>query len=296
MTAPRRAGWTRVTTVIRLFDLRLASNRFVIVASPIALALVAIAEAVQGSPVGTAVSRGVQAGLTVFLSWAVARELRPDDALPAAVASGLAFLLVFSTPVALGPTVALLFAIRVTARTTGASPTGVDLLWLPGLALYAARVGGGFLWGLGLAAALAIDAWHPRRYPALVSAGSAAVLAVGGALRFGTLAPDPTAPTALGWAALAVTAVSIPALRGSPTESTGDLDGRPLSPARVAAAQTLAMGMAAATVAWIGGSATVVLLPLMSAVVGVALRRAAGALSATWRASFRGRGTDPRSP
>lgn len=94
----------------------------------------------------------------MLLSWALARELDPDQ--PAsAVAAGIAGFLIFLTgPTNLGAVTALLFAVRLVARSPGLPPTKVDLIWLPALAAYTARSMGGFLAGVALR-----PRWHGTR-------------------------------------------------------------------------------------------------------------------------------------
>ncbi|MEX2551778.1 MAG: hypothetical protein WD627_02080, partial [Actinomycetota bacterium] len=68
----------KVTTLLRLLDFRLASNRFIALATIVVSGLGFGYELNDGGSFGEAVARGVQFGAGVFLAWAIARELDPD--------------------------------------------------------------------------------------------------------------------------------------------------------------------------------------------------------------------------
>jgi hypothetical protein len=109
-------GRRRLSTAYRWFDLRLPSNRFVIAASSLAAIGVAVYSIGQGDTAGAAISRGLEGGFSVLLSWALARELDPDRP-SSAVAAGIAGFLIFLTgPTNLGAVTALLFAVRIVGR------------------------------------------------------------------------------------------------------------------------------------------------------------------------------------
>jgi hypothetical protein len=262
-----------MSTTVRWFDLRLASNRLVFAASAMALLGFGSFLAARGNPLGLAVSRGLEAGFSVLLSWALARELDPDRSI-SAVAAGIAGFLIFLTgPTNLGAVTALLFAVRVVTRTPGLPPTTVDLIWLPALAAYTARSTGGFLAGLALAAALAWDAEAPTRFRQSLSAVVAAGLAVSLAAARGTLGPDPVVPTPAQWTILVAALVSVPWLRIPASVAVGDLTGEPLSHGRLVRARALALFTGALVAAWLGGAAAPALVGLWAALIGIAVAR-----------------------
>lgn len=263
----------RFSTAVRLFDLRLASNRFVLAAFALGLAGFAAFRAVRGDPLGLAVSRGLEAAFSVLLSWALARELHPDQPASAAAAGIAGFLIFLTGQTNLGAVTALLFAVRVTARSPGLPPTNFDLVWLPVLAAYTTRSSGGFLAGLALAAALAWDAEAPAQGRQILSAVAAAGLALSLATVRGTLEPDPVTPTAWQWIVLGVALFSLPWLRIAASVSVGDLSGVPLSQARLVRARALAVITGGLAVMWLGGAAAPALVGLWAALVGIAVVR-----------------------
>jgi len=245
----------------------------VLAASAAALTGVGVFRATRGDAYGTAVSIGLEAGFSVFLSWAVARELDPDR--PAsATAAGIAGFLVFLTgPTNLGAVTALLFALRVLTRTPGLPPTTIDLVWLPGLAAYTARSTGGFLAGVALAGALVWDAEPPRRRRQVLSGVAAAVLAVGLSAVRGTFVPRPLLPSPQQMAVLGAGVLSLPWLRIPSVSSVDDL-GRPLSQKRLVRARAAVLVVGALGVVWLGGLAAPALVGLWAAIVGIAVIRA----------------------
>lgn len=263
----------RFSTAVRLFDLRLASNRFVLAAFALALAGFAAFTAVRGDPLGLAVSRGLEAGFSVLLSWALARELDPDRPASAAAAGIAGFLIFLTGQTNLGAVTALMFAVRLTAGSPGAPPTNVDLVWLPALAAYTSRSSGGFLGGLALAAGMAWDAEAPARGRQILSAVAAAVLALSLAAVRGTLEPDPVTPTAWQWVVLGVAVFSLPRLRIPASVSVGDLSGAPLSQARLVRARALGVITGGLIVMWLGGAAAPALVGLWAALIGIAVVR-----------------------
>lgn len=275
----------RVSTIVRLFDLRLASNRFVLAAFAVAAVGVAVWRSLDGLAVSAAASLGIQTGFAVLLSWAIARELDPDRPASATVAAVAGFLISFTGLTNLGAVTALLFAVRVVTRTGGAPPSLLDLLWLPALAAYSARSTGGFLAGLALGGALAWDAREGRGALQWASAALAAGLAIGLAVARETLPPEPAAPAVSQWIVLAAALLALPALRLPPARSVGDISGEPLSGRRLVLGRVLAVAVGAAFLAWLGGGAAPGLVGLWGAVIGIALARATRATRARFASS-----------
>ena len=284
MTERRR----RLTTAVRWFDLQLPSNRFLFTASGLALIGFSAYRSAQGDTVGGAVSRGLEAGFSVFLSWALARELDPDRP-TSATAAGIAGFLIFLTgPTNLGAVTALLFAVRLVTRTSGAPPANLDLVWLPGLAAYSARSSGGFLAGLALAVALAWGSEGPDRGRQTLSALAAAGLAIGLAAIRGTIAPRVVVPTPWQWAVFGAAVLSVGWLRIPPPISVGDLSGEPLNHQRLVAARILAVATGILVGAWLGGAAAPAFVGLWAALVGIAVIRSTSRLGGLRRLAERG--------
>jgi hypothetical protein len=262
--------------VVRGLDLRLPSNLFVLGGFFVAAAGMAVFRLVTNDA-GDALRDGLQAGFSVLLSWAMARELDPDRASSATVAAPVGFLVFLSGSTNLGAVTALLFALRVTGDTPGVAPTVLDLVWLPGLAAYAARVAGGVPAAAALAGGLIWDGLRRRR-PAEVVVGCAAAA---GALAVGvfrhTLAPAFASPSVVQWAILvAGGAGAVVTLRLRAPNAAGDRSHRRLDADRVRVARGLAVATGVATVAWIGGPAAQALVGLWAALIGVGVARSVG--------------------
>jgi hypothetical protein len=111
--------------------------------------------------VGAGVSHGIDAGtrgaLTVFLAWAIVRELAPRRFLASALApfAAVAFAIPANTDVL--SCVGVLLAARIAARSTGAAPTLLDCLLLVPLAAWLATRPEGLPVALVLAAVTFID-------------------------------------------------------------------------------------------------------------------------------------------
>jgi hypothetical protein len=219
---------------------------------------------------GESILWGVNAGLSVFLTWALCREVDPDHALSAFVAAGLALvgLFLWGLP-RLTAALWLVMVMRVVNRTTGLAAGLLDSLAVLGLGSWLSLDGN---WGYGVITALAffLDSRLPQRVrrqlvaTALAVAATVTIAIVGGKL------PWEGPPSVLGGLiGLALSALFLPViLSARHLESVGDRSQEPLEPTRVQAAQVLALLTAVETVT-VGGTAAIgALLPLWSAVLG----------------------------
>ena len=121
--------------ITRPFDRSLASNRFVLLASPVSGAVAGLVTLAMGDGWRAAIPHGFSAGGATFLAWAIVRELHPDRPGLSVVAAMLAPLgLVLGTPDLLASTVALLVA-RVVAGTTGRRLRWPDVVIVVGFAV-----------------------------------------------------------------------------------------------------------------------------------------------------------------
>ena len=173
-----------VPALTRPMDLRFPSNRFVLIATPVAGVVAGIVGLVRGESLATAAAWGVGAGGSAFLAWAIARELQPDRAWVATVATVLAPLgLVWHEPDLLASAVVLLVA-RAVAGTTGRWMRAADLaLFAVVAAPVAFRPSGLGMLGVG-AIGLALTAvWDRRWVVPLVTAALYTAGAVTSALR-----------------------------------------------------------------------------------------------------------------
>lgn len=176
---PDMAAYTDITGLGRPPDLRLNSNRIALGGSALAFGALLVWFLITDD--GSFIESGFAAGfaaVSVFLGWAISRELDPDRADAAAVAMALTFVFVFvEPPSALASGVALL-AIRLVAGTVGVALRPVDLAVLAGLTGLAAATPS--LWVFG--AAFAIYAWSAPELEAQRTPARIAVIvgAVGG--------------------------------------------------------------------------------------------------------------------
>ncbi|MBN1660096.1 MAG: hypothetical protein JXA93_16970 [Anaerolineae bacterium] len=274
---------TDITALARSIDLRYPTNLAISIVSLLVAAGIAFYRAFSGDPWIDALPWGVGAAFTVFLAWALAREIDPDHDLSAFVAAALALigLIAFGQPSLLS-LLWLLLLLRMVNRTTGVPARPLDSLAVLGLAGWltwqgwesAARVTAlGFL----------LDALLPkplRHHLAL--AGLALVGAVAAGIVLDSAAGEPLSP--VGWAGLAAVAVFWMAviLTSGRVVSVGDRTGQRLEAMRVQAAQGLALlaGLLwAGQLGWTGG---VDLVSLWAALIGVTLWRA-GVLVVGWR-------------
>jgi hypothetical protein len=251
----------RFTGLARRLDPAWPTNRAVLVLMPLAaVAAVVLAPLSPGLQQDGRLWAGALAAATVLGTWALGRELAPDDQRAAFVCMALGLAGLFLLP---GTSVVLLFAtltlVRIVNRTVGLTPTvldGVAAVVLVGWAIASTRS-----YGVGLAGAAALgrDATLPggrkRQWGfavlCLVLVGLLAAQAgMGRELATEIPLSAPSGPAL--WAALAVMGLYLLALAGTrEVRSVADATGDPLSSVRVrwgmfvgllAAAQGLAFG------------------------------------------------------
>jgi hypothetical protein len=259
----------------RPIDPSSASNRYALAAAVLA-GVVAGAVTLVTSGFGDAVRWGFLGGAGAFLAWAIAREVDPDDTVAAAVAAplGLAALLVGAPGVA--ASAAVLIAARIMVRTTGRSPTPLDLVVLVAGAGYLGTQPVAWVPLAALVVAVAHDAVVTGGGMARLAAAPLAMVAAG---VLGALVAEPgwswTTPDA---AALVVgIAGVVAALAALPTDhprSVGDLTGDPLQHHRLVTGRVLVLAAGLGSFALLGGDGVAAVSPLWAAFAGVA---AAGA-------------------
>lgn len=266
----------RLTSIARLIDLRVASNRVVSMACLAVLAAVGGYSLSHGESITQAAALGVEAALSVFLAWAIARELDPDKPRSALFALLLAVLLLVTEgrPFLSGVLQVLLIA-RILVRSTGSPPTLIDLGVLVALAAFGAQNHEGVPIGLVLGGAVILDSRlqdpAPRR--SVIGGILMIVSTLVSALYFGSLEADWTTPTTAQWILLAIIAAACACLDVPTPTSTDDRKRSVISRARLAAGTWMSVIAAAAVLAWAGGPAFAALSPLFAALVGVAFSR-----------------------
>jgi hypothetical protein len=229
----------------------------------------------RGTALLEGVNWGVSASFTIFLAWALGRELDPDHDLSAFVGAGLSLvlLLVVEAP-SLMVILWLLLVLRLVNRTVGIPARPLDSLGVLGLGAWLTWQGD-WIVGLVTACAFLLDGLlsPPLRYHLFVS-GLAFVAAVvltvfqGGLVKGG----GPTTPAAISSLAMAVLFLVVIATSRE-LQAVGDATGEPLRPRRVQAAQGLALATALLFAWWAGTSGVLALLPLWAAILGVGLYR-----------------------
>ena len=267
---------------MRLADIsalaRSVDPRYPTVGAILALSLVTTAggaafQLVQGSGLQEALLWGVSAGLAVFLAWALGRELDPDHERSAFVGAGLSLAgrVFFGTP-ALLALAWILLVLRLVNRSTGLQAKIQDSLGILGLGLWLTWQES---WVYGLATTLAffLDSRLFRPHARHLGFAVLALLGtLGLTLMQGGSGRDGWQGTSLLWAMVAATllfVLVIPASRR--LEATGDATGEPLRPARLQAAQILALLTALFSAAWSGQAGVIDLLPLWAAMLGTPL-------------------------
>jgi len=218
---------------------------------------------------------GLKAGLSVFLAWALCRELDPDNNLSAFVGAGLTsigiFLWGFPSFLAL---FWLLVMIRILNRTTGLPAKMMDsfAVILLGCVLV---FQGHWAFGLGTVLVFVLDGLLPAPFKRqLFYAGLAALSTIMIVL----LKPGYWKAWELHWPlggiVLGMSVLFIPVMFQSRViKSTGDVTGEPLKSVRVIVGQGLALFTGIEVALWNGADGLQFLLPLWGAVVGAAIYR-----------------------
>jgi hypothetical protein len=228
---------------------------------------------IQGSNLQEAIVWGVNAGLAVFLAWALGRELDPAHELSAFVGAGLALAgpLLFGSPALLALFWALL-VLRIVNRTTGLPAKIQDSLGVLGLGLWLTWQAG-WIYGLGTTFAFFLDGrLYPPHRRHLVFAGLSLLASLGLTAARGLGTGDGWQTLGLLWIVVAASLLFVLIIPGShQVKAVGDATGEPLRPTRVQAAQILALVIGLASAAWDGQAGVVQLFPLWAAMLGTPL-------------------------
>ena len=226
-----------LTSIARPLEPQYPTNRAVLVLLPV-IAIACAAWQLLGPGNLPPASAAITGALAAFATWALTRELAPDDNPAAFISMALGTVAVLSGAVhAVLPTFVALFLVRVVNRSVGNPATRIDILIVLALA-----VGGGWILDkpvLTLVGAIAflLDARLPpggatfRFGPPLIAL--LAPFLWTGTMQLPSLAPswpDATFIAALA-AASALYLYALVTLRE--VQATGDATGIPLVPARV---------------------------------------------------------------
>lgn len=271
----------RFSSIARSIDIDYPTNRAIFILSLLVIFASAGFQTLSGIPPVQALISGIRAGALVFLAWALARELDPDNELSAFAAAFLACagLLYFPIPGLLA-SVLFLLLIRILNRSAGLPAKSFDSLVILLLSGWLA-LQDNWIFGAAAAVAFFLDSRlsEPKRQQ-LFFAGIAALTSAFALLRelkTGSRGGEVSEAALLQGQGLFLL-ILIPAVLFVPhilashkIKSKGDVGGFPLDPKRVQAAQVTALMGPLALAALEGGAGVDFLLPLWSAVAGVPL-------------------------
>jgi hypothetical protein len=260
----------KYTSIGRPLDPNIPTNKAVLMLIPLAAVLGAVTAWMGGDPGGQVLQEAISFALIAFGSWALARELFPDDNPAAFISMALAVLAALSFE---SPGILIVFAtlglVRIVNRTTGMAAKKTDSVIVVLLAFWVIYATQSPFYGAVAALAFVFDGSlrDPLRHQwffALICFGGMIVYMVDhdvGLAYF--LAPD----SLLEWlslAALLVLALNMFLLKK--VRSGADRDGRPLDIGRVKG------GMAVGLFAAFQGLATLEeVILLVATIAGIAI-------------------------
>lgn len=227
----------------------------------------------QGAGLQESALWGINAGLAVFLAWALGREVDPEHEFSAFVGSGLALagLLLFGAPGLLA-LFWFLLVLRLVNRTTGLPAKILDSLAVLGLGLWLAWQES-WVYGLTTALAFLLDSrLHPPLVRHMVFAGATLLGTLGMAIARDMPSNGAWQDPALVWVVVVASllfVLIIPASRQ--IKARCDVTDQRVQPARVQSAQILALVTAIAIAGWAGQQGVVDLFPLWAAMLGTPL-------------------------
>jgi hypothetical protein len=270
-----------VMTIGRPLDISYPTNKAIVVVALTSALAIGVLRFTQGVAVLDASKQGFSAAIIVFLSWAISREIDPDNQWSAFIAPAIAVTMVaiYGSAGGLYGFWALL-ALRFINRTPGPTATGLDTAIGAGLGLILVNQSF-WLVGIAMAGAFALDAaLTPINRKQWAAAG---FMLVGTALLTGI--PNATSEVAVsGLWIMAISGIMLLVLLYSSRDikSVGDRGGTPLSCSRVQAAQGFAFVAAFLTILVHGENGFAVAAPVWTAMIGIGIFR----IGLLTRASF----------
>ena len=262
----------RLSSITRSIDLNYPTNRIIVEITLLFLLGTAGFQLILGKAISSALYSGLIAGASVFLAWAFARELDPDNELSAFFAAflGCAGFLFFPSPFLLALFLEILL-IRIVNRSTGLPSKTSDSIAVLLLSGWISSQGN-WIFGLFTALAFFLDSFlpEPNRQNRIFGV-IAFIVSLIAFIR--TPGKESILLNAeLGLFILAAVLLFIPQVLSSrKIKSRGDLTGIPLDSLRMQAAQLTAM-LSAGLSAVLGGVAGAEsLMPLWGAILGISL-------------------------
>lgn len=262
----------RLSSITRSIDLNYPTNRIIVEITLLFLLGTAGFQLILGKAISSALYSGLIAGASVFLAWAFARELDPDNELSAFFAAflGCAGFLFFPSPFLLALFLEILL-IRIVNRSTGLPSKTSDSIAVLLLSGWISSQGN-WIFGLFTALAFFLDSFLPE--PNRQNRIFGVIAFIVSLLAFiRTPGKESILLNAeLGLFILAAVLLFIPQVLSSrKIKSRGDLTGIPLDSLRMQAAQLTAM-LSAGLSAVLGGVAGAEsLMPLWGAILGISL-------------------------
>ena len=262
----------RLSSITRSIDLNYPTNRIIVEITLLFLLGTAGFQLILGKAISSALYSGLVAGASVFLAWAFARELDPDNELSAFFAAflGCAGFLFFPSPFLLALFLEILL-IRIVNRSTGLPSKTSDSIAVLLLSGWISSQGN-WIFGLFTALAFFLDSFLPE--PNRQNRIFGLIAFIASLLAFiRTPGKESILLNAeLGLFILAAVLIFIPhVLSSRKIKSRGDLTGIPLDSLRMQAAQLTAM-LSAGLSAVLGGVAGAEsLMPLWGAILGISL-------------------------
>ncbi|MDZ7843306.1 MAG: hypothetical protein U5K99_00660 [Anaerolineales bacterium] len=265
----------KISTIGRAVDPAYPTNQAILILTLLGTAAGTGFQLGAGMSLRAAAGWGLGAGLSVFLAWALTRELDPDHEYAAFASAVLAFGAVFFWGLPdLGVIFWSLLLIRVVNHTTGLSATGLDTLGVIGISSWLSYRGNP---GIGVVATLALlgDAVLPggKKRQSYLAGMNALIVLLTLFLGVGR-----GVGVEFSWAAMGISLAGA-ALFGwvvgdsSSIKSTGDQTGEVLLPARVQGGQLLALVIVLEMTGWLGWQGMLAVLPLWAAVGGILAAR-----------------------
>jgi hypothetical protein len=262
----------RLSSITRAIDLNYPTNRIIVEITLLFLLGTAGFQLIMGKAISSALYSGLIAGASVFLAWAFARELDPDNELSAFFAAflGCAGFLFFPSPFLLALFLEILL-IRIVNRSTGLPSKTSDSIAVLLLSGWISSQGN-WIFGLFTALAFFLDSFLPE--PNRQNRIFGLIAFIASLLAF-IRTPGKESillDAELGLFILAAVLLFIPhVLSSRKIKSRGDLTGIPLDSLRMQAAQLTAM-LSAGLSAVLGGVAGAEsLMPLWGAILGISL-------------------------
>jgi len=262
----------RLSSITRSIDLNYPTNRIIVEITLLFLLGTAGFQLILGKAISSALYSGLIAGASVFLAWAFARELDPDNELSAFFAAflGCAGFVFFPSPFLLALFLEILL-IRIVNRSTGLPSKTSDSIAVLLLSGWISSQGN-WIFGLFTALAFFLDSFlpEPNRQNRIFG-----VIAFIVSLIAFIRTPGKESillDAEVGLFILAAVLLFIPhVLSYRKIKSRGDLTGIPLDSLRMQAAQLTAM-LSAGLSAVLGGVAGAEsLMPLWGAILGISL-------------------------